>query len=472
MRFNLRLYLVASVLCGFGVAGYAAPVVSVKTEHFDRDPGWDAYQNRQMPAKLPIVKQDFGFSETNHAGQSKGEIGGIVQRVSVPSWYALKLEKPLSLDGPIQLSGNFSVPAARGGGVHFGLFNVEGVRTGGRPLSSMRLDISGAKKTVLVHIRVNGPDNRAAGTLAPPPPRKAKKASGIPADGSRHHFVFEFDPRRADGRGEFRARIDDLPEGRFELSDELRRQHFSFTHLGIMNTVKSGSPMEIYFDDISLNGRSFSFDQDPDWESHGNREQVEDRTPAGVQQYGFTRTDRAGSKPGELGGILWNRQNKISYYGDRVGPFSLEDRLEASGTISLWVGGADSQAYVGFFNADSLRSQEGQNILAVVVTAPTRIGHWLRPTLMTQTGTRIVPPEGPVLAPDQKPHRWKLAYDPAAGKAGVLTVTLDGHSVLLNVPPNLRKQGARFDHFGLFSGLTGGGQEELYLDDLVYSASH
>src|SRR5690242_18621924 len=40
----------------------SSPVM--KTEYFDRDPGWEGHNNRVVPRKVPVVKQDFGYSAT------------------------------------------------------------------------------------------------------------------------------------------------------------------------------------------------------------------------------------------------------------------------------------------------------------------------------------------------------------------------------------------------------------------------
>ncbi len=44
------------------------PITAVKIEHFDKDPGWEGFNNRVVPAKLVTVSQDFGYSPTNFAG--------------------------------------------------------------------------------------------------------------------------------------------------------------------------------------------------------------------------------------------------------------------------------------------------------------------------------------------------------------------------------------------------------------------
>jgi hypothetical protein len=57
-------------------SGHAADPsrTTIKSESFDRDPGWEGHNNRVVPAEVPTVTQDFGFSVTNHAGKAKGEI--------------------------------------------------------------------------------------------------------------------------------------------------------------------------------------------------------------------------------------------------------------------------------------------------------------------------------------------------------------------------------------------------------------
>jgi hypothetical protein len=61
----------------------------LKTERFDRDPGWEGRNNRTLPANVETVTQDFGYSaKTNHAGKEAGEMGGSVTRTTKPAWYA------------------------------------------------------------------------------------------------------------------------------------------------------------------------------------------------------------------------------------------------------------------------------------------------------------------------------------------------------------------------------------------------
>ena len=40
-----------------------------KRESFDHDPGWEAHNNRIVPREYPTIVQDFGYSQTTHAGK-------------------------------------------------------------------------------------------------------------------------------------------------------------------------------------------------------------------------------------------------------------------------------------------------------------------------------------------------------------------------------------------------------------------
>src|SRR4051794_5928228 len=60
----------------------------LKTEHFDRDPGWDNSMNRVEASDPPTVTEDFGWSP--------GAIGGTIWQSTTPAWYGMPLERPLS----------------------------------------------------------------------------------------------------------------------------------------------------------------------------------------------------------------------------------------------------------------------------------------------------------------------------------------------------------------------------------------
>ena len=68
----------------------------LKTESFDRDPGWEGFNNRIVPSRFPTVTQDFGYSPTRFASTAPGEIGGVVTRATRPAYWAAEIaEKTL-----------------------------------------------------------------------------------------------------------------------------------------------------------------------------------------------------------------------------------------------------------------------------------------------------------------------------------------------------------------------------------------
>jgi len=70
---------------------------NLKTERFDRDPGWDSHNNWTLDRKPVKVTQDFGFSQTNHArGKSAGEVGGGIVRSSHTAFYLKPLGRVMT----------------------------------------------------------------------------------------------------------------------------------------------------------------------------------------------------------------------------------------------------------------------------------------------------------------------------------------------------------------------------------------
>ena len=75
----------------------------------------------------------------------------------------------------------------------------------------------------------------------------------------------------------------DLPEG-------YKQQGTTFDHFGIMNMMKPGGRMTIYFDDLQYIGRSQDFSADPNWDAAGNRKSYETAEVGGAQNFGFSAT--------------------------------------------------------------------------------------------------------------------------------------------------------------------------------------
>src|SRR5437763_2377827 len=96
------------------------PKTSLRTESFDKDPGWEGFNNHIVPKHVPTVTQDFGYSATHVAANQDGELGGRVTRCTRPAYYAERLAAPKSLDHKLSASGTFALTKSTpGSGVFF-----------------------------------------------------------------------------------------------------------------------------------------------------------------------------------------------------------------------------------------------------------------------------------------------------------------------------------------------------------------
>jgi len=119
----------------------------------------------------------------------------------------------------------------------------------------------------------------------------------------------------------------------------------------LVNGGRPGNSLSIFFDDLEVDGTKFDFAADPNWVGAGNHAKYEPEESGGAHNFGFSeKTNFAGGAAGEVGGIMW-RSGVYGYYADRVGPLSMNDRLEASGKVMLDVAPPDSGMYFGWFNS-------------------------------------------------------------------------------------------------------------------------
>jgi hypothetical protein len=495
---TLRLVGVALLLSLAVGRAEDQPKMVIKTEHFDRDPGWESHNNRIVAKKYPTIVQDFGYSKTNVAGKSPGEMGGQVWRASERAYYAAKIG-PKTLDDKLNASGIFAVTkTTSGSGIFFGFFHAEQPGAGGRPISSLGMDLDGEPSGARLAVRLITGKNQSCGTFITPFIPGKFRPTPIRNDGTRYRWKLDYDPHAAGGRGRFTFTLrseaykpgelekDDLPENhkqearrRFpnvttfsvDLPEGYKRQGTTFDHFGLMNMMKPGGRMTIYFDDLRYNGHSEDFAEDPNWDAFRNRVRYKAKDVAGAHNFGFSNTNHAGGKPGEIGGAFW-RSGKYGYYADRVGLLTLDDRLEASGKVVLKVGAPDSDMFLGWFNSANKEQSpvEAGHFLGVHVGGPTRVGHYFHPAFATAKRTKGLAAGGPVLEPG-KVYDWSLVYDPAgAGGRGTVQVTLGKESVTLVLKEGIKSQGASFDRFGLFTVTIGGQVVKIFLDDLKYTA--
>jgi hypothetical protein len=444
-------------------------------QSFDRDPDWEGFRNRLVPDKAKVTRQHFGYRPTNKAGGTKsGEIGGWVERSMTPAYYA----KPIpakTLNDHLTASGRFAVHRDESNtGTLIGWFNDKASR-GWRTSDSLTLRIDGNGGKYWVFFEYGTSDWMTGGMgCFEGEAYQTTKTKPFAADGTPHDWSLLYDPA---GAGTITLTLDGT-EYHLTLGDGHKARGATFNRFGVFNQQTTGSGMEVYFDDLAVDGERFTFDEDPKWVGTGNDVEFQDRALRPLHDFGFSPTRFAGGRAtGEIGGLVW-RDERPAYYADRVGPLSLDDRLSASGKVAFTAAGSDSAVYVGWFDSASKRADVSgrtgypqKNFLGVMVEGPSRIGHYFRPAYGCSDGEGAFPGDGPVIRPDGQAHDWSIGYDPAAaGGNGRITVTFDGKDQAFDLRPGDRRRGATFDRFGVFNLQRGGNHVVIYLDDLAYTA--
>lgn len=77
----------------------------------------------------------------------------------------------------------------------------------------------------------------------------------------------------------------------------------------------------------------------------------------------------------------------------------------------------------------------------------------------------------PTIHPDRQSHDWSFQYDPAgAGGKGQITLMLDGQSGVFDLEEGDKARGTVFDRFGIVTSWIDGNSQDVYLDDITYTA--
>jgi len=459
------------------------PKSFIKTEHFDRDPNWQGFNNHIVLKQVPNVTQNFGYSPTTFAGDTKGEIGGRVHRSSIPAYYAEQIAVK-TLNDKLTASGSFAFTATTGGsGVFFGWFNSHQPGGGNRPMNSLGLDFDAEGTGSRLAVRLITSANKSCGTFVTPFISGVYRPTPIKNDGTRYHWSLSYDLAANSGNGQiqFTIKSNSAEPEEFEgkvftvdLPAGLKQEGASFDRFGLMNFMKPGSALTIYFSDLELDGKTVNLTRDPDWIGSGNHNVYQDPEHVGAHNFGFSaQTNFAGGSPGEIGGSFWRTEKGWGYYADQIGALTLDDRLEARGKVVLKVGAPDSGMYLGWFNhaAQDTTPASAGNFLGIYIEGPTSIGHYFRPVYATANGTRAAIDHGPILLPD-KVYQWSLSYDPTvADGLGAIRVTLDDESVTLTLKKDNKTLDVQFDRFGLLTANPGGSLVKIFFDDLQYTSA-
>jgi hypothetical protein len=473
-----------ALLCAGAVL--AAPGEQIRTERFDRDPGWEGHNNRsQVPAPRQ-VRQEFGYSRTAHAGRAPGEVGGFISPAALPAYYAKKI-RTLSFDVPFAASGRLAVAAGDEKGVGnalFGFFNSKTLNEWRTP-NTVAIRINGRGGGVFhTHLEYCTAKWRAGGDFYGIRDAQTgrKQLREFPERNVVYAWKMEYDPNGNAGGGTVTMTLNGeiLP---LNLDPGHKADGATFDRFGFLNVMKTADDGgTLWIDDLVINGERDSFENDPRWEGKGNHRAYSDTDVRPRFDFGYSPTAFAGGARGEMGGNLFRGDcrypDRMACYGDRVGPLTLEKPLRASGKMCMKRGVTDSTVLIGFYHSrysmESNPSQSSgwpQSFLGIAVEGPSREGFLVYPAYRTRgdqqeygrSDTR------PHIYPDGKPHTWSLSYDPAGN--GRMVVELDGKRTTLDLPEGHRASGAEFDRFGLVTTWIDGNGQRIYLDDLSYTAA-
>jgi hypothetical protein len=253
----------------------------------------------------------------------------------------------------------------------------------------------------------------------------------------------------------------------------------NMNRFGIYNMQIYTGNMKFYLSNLVINNHKIDLSENPHWEGYGNRVTFIERDFHARQNFGYSQTNWAGEKPGEIGGEFWGTEiddPSFGYYADDIGKLTLNDPIKFSGWINFAKGAVDGRMLIGYFNKDKreapikgeYKGNPPNQFLGIEIMDQTSLGY---------TFTAVCSPEqkisfekrGPIIIPDQIRRHFTFDYNPDIGKAGRITVTLDNKSFTADLSSEQRKKGSVFDHFGLLNPRKGGKYVEVYFDDISYS---
>src|SRR5205807_10544089 len=105
------------------------------------------------------------------------------------------------------------------------------------------------------------------------------RPTSIRNDGTRYTWHMEYDPQANDGNGQMQFTIrsnssapEEFEEKKFtvNLPKGYKEQGTVFERFGLMNSIKAGNSLTIYFDDLQYDGKREDFSKDPGWIASGN----------------------------------------------------------------------------------------------------------------------------------------------------------------------------------------------------------
>ncbi|MGC4044741.1 MAG: hypothetical protein QM758_13190 [Armatimonas sp.] len=455
-----------------------APQTTERFEAFDREPGWEAHNNRIRPDQARTIRQDFGYSAT------KQSVGGFLTPDGSPAYYARKIS-PRTFQDTLTASGTLTRTSPRFHAL-IGFFHSATVNEWRTP-NTIAIRLMGRGDVFYAYVEYAtgkwraGADSPGGFATVTDPATGAKQLKGFSIQGKTYRWSLKYDPQGNGGSGTVRVTIGE-ETAVCDLAPGHKADGATFNRFGLLNIVKSADDGgELWLDDVTVNGETEAFDRDPKWEGVRNHRTFVTRAIRPYGDFGYSPTQYAGGRSkGELGGVVYRGDCRypaaMASYADRLSTLTLDKPLKAGGKVSLRRGVSDSATLIGFFSSkESMRVNDSQkslfpsNFLGACIEGPSSEGFFFYPAYRVGFDVQGYASgnDRPRLLPNGVSHTWSLTY--AAEGHGRIMVTLDNQKVSLDLEPGSKSAGAKFDRFGIVTTWIDGNGQHIYFDDLTYT---
>lgn len=233
---------------------------------------------------------------------------------------------------------------------------------------------------------------------------------------------------------------------------------------------RAGSSHNLFFE---------KFDRDPGWIGVNNRSATTHPPRSIRQDFGYSAdSNHAGGKtPGEIGGMI-TPAGEAAYYAKKLDRLTLNDKLEASGTIVLKQG--STNLLLGFFHSDSINEWRTPNSLAIRLNGRGDrffayveycTSQWRAGADTTTFPTSTDPSTGRktlIGFPCNQPLAWSLRYDPTENQGrGRMIATIGDATAVCLLDETHKEDGAEFNRFGILNVIKSADTgSEAWVDDI------
>ncbi|HUF62091.1 MAG TPA: hypothetical protein VMN36_08445 [Verrucomicrobiales bacterium] len=234
--------------------------LTVNGRKFDlsQNPYWEGHNNESQYDEPNFHgMHSYGWSQTHWAGETSGEIGGLMWSTEPPdplcSYYGddvglLTLDDPISFSGAICFTAGMTDASA-----YFGYFNrdnqIEAFQEGADGASP----IAGAMGILISDLSSVGYYFVSQVAAAD---RKVQRSTCdvFRPDRRRRAFTFDYDPEGNGGTGQVKMTLDGQT-CLLDLSPQQRETGATFNRFGLANVRHGGHSVEFYIDDLTYTAR-------------------------------------------------------------------------------------------------------------------------------------------------------------------------------------------------------------------------